>query len=460
MERLSKKEKRYRLLLAIAIGVAVGLLLILGVRVVLFYASDAMRALLSWLMHLLPSVAVPSFSTMPSAVSTTVSPASLVTPPSTPEFAPSPVPPAVGQTPTSTLSSATYTELFSGVGFDDAADTTVYEDYVATSISLVPDFSVSPTTAAFSPAPTTPAGVPASENLSGAVTASVDGKVYTASIPAFPDLVVTSSYPGIVCFGYDPATKKTLIIYAAYESRVIEMGPTGGGGATAGGSSGAGDGAQIGLLADYSARFGSRAFAGDAFGSRAVDPVIFSQDGAWWIFSGAGSTKPKLMKIQDGAVIDYTQTAFPREATLAAAPGPASHEIYVAGNSGSYILTDNGFKQAPSQWVSSKLNQWDGDVAQGEITSVEDSGAYAADAVAASASIPAPSYFLSNDGGATWIAATPGEPLTFPASGSDFRFKVGLSPAGGSAVVASANSYASPWVDTVRLEYWVARSAL
>lgn len=411
------------MLLAILIGVAVGLLLILGIRAILFYAPDVMRALLSWLIHLLPSVAVPSFST-----------ASL----------------AVGQTPTSTLSSATYTELFSGVGFDDATDTTAYEDYVATAISLVPDFSVSPTMAAFTPAPTTPADVPASENLSGAVIASADGKVYTANIPAFPNLVVTSSYPGILRFGYDPSTQKTLIIYAAYESRVLEMGPT---------DAGSSAGGQIGLLADYSARFSSRAFAGDAYGSRAVDPVVFSQDGAWWIFSGAGSTKPKLMKIQDGAVIDYTQTAFPREATLAAAPGSAPHEIYVKGSLGSYILADNGFKQASAQWVSSKLNQWDGNVAQGEITSVEDSAALVdADA---NTSVPAPSYFLSNDGGARWITVTPGEPIVFPTSGSDFRFKVQLSPVGaGVAGMSAADSYVSPWVDIVRLEYWVARSAL
>ncbi len=172
------------------------------------------------------------------------------------------------------------------------------------------------------------------------------------------------------------------------------------------------------------------------------------------------------MKIQNGAVIDYTQTAFPREATLVAAPGPAPHEIYVAGSSGSYILTDNGFKQAPAQWESSKLNQWDGNVAQGEITSVEDSGnsggsggTDAAAGVFASASIPAPSYFLSNDGGEIWIAVAPEESLTFPTSGGDFRFKVELSPAV-SAGSAAANSYASPWVDIVRLEYWVARSAL
>ena len=92
--------------------------------------------------------------------------------------------------------------------------------------------------------------------------------------------------------------------------------------------------------------------------------------------------------------------------------------------------------------MSSKLNQWNGNVAQGEITSVEDSGGI--------------SYFLSNDGGSTWIAVAPGTPIAFPTSGGDFRFKAELSPAAG----VSANSYTTPWVDIVRLEYWVARSTL
>jgi hypothetical protein len=418
MPRLSKNEKRDRLVLAIAIGVAVGLLLILGIRAAITYSSEWTQAMLSWLMHLFSgSLVMPSAITSPVASSS----AALASPaesPSTPQFA-SPLP----LTPTSTFSSATYTELFSGVGFDDATDTTTYEDYVATTISLVPDFSVSPTNAKFVPAISSASASSASSaNLTGTMTQN--GSIYTASIPAFPDLVVTSTYPGILRFGYDPATGRTLIVYAAYESRVLEMGPTGGG--------------QIGLIADYSSRFGSRAFAGDSYGSRGVNPVIFPQDGAWWIFSGAGSTKPKLMKAQNSAVIDYTQTAFPNEATLAAAPGPAPHEIYVAGSSGSYILTDNGFKQTAVQWVSSKLNQWNGNVAQGEITSVEDSGGV--------------SYFLSNDGGSTWIAVTSGEPLAFPTSGGDFRFKAEISPV--------ADSYASPWVDIVRLEYWVARSTL
>lgn len=412
MPWLSKNEKRYRLLLTIVIGVAVGLLLILGIRVVLFYVPDVMHAILSWLMHLF------------------LRPIALTAPVFTPS---SPV------LPTSTLLSATYAELFSGVGEDDVVDTSVYEDNVATTISLLPVFSVSPTTATFAPVPTMPADVPASENLSGAtVTASADGKVYTAHIPAFPNLVVTSSYAGIVRFGYDPSTGRTLIIYAAYESRVLEVGSTGA------------------VIADYSSRFGSRAFAGYAFGSRGVDPVIFSQDGAWWIFSGAGSIKPKLLKIQNGAVIDYAGTAFPDVATmLVAAPGPAPHEIYVKDSAGSYILTDKGFTQTPAQWVSSKLNQWNGNVARGEILSVEDS----AGAGGVSASIPAPRYFLSNDGGATWVSVAPGEQITFSTSGGDFRFKAALSPAGvGASGASSADLYSTPWVHIVRLEYWMARN--
>jgi hypothetical protein len=432
MPRLSKKEKRERLLLVILVGIAVGLLLILGVRVIAPYSSDGLRAIVSWFIQLAPKVALLQSVSLSSSSFSSTAPAATEVPPlaSSSLLLPATTP---------ALSSATYTELFSGIGFDDVPDTTAYEDHVATTISLVPDFSVSPTSATFTPALVMPAAVPASENLSGA-TVTQNGQIYTANIPAFPDLVVTSSYAGILRFGYDPSTQKTLVVYAAYESRVLEMGPTGADG-------------QIGLLADYSTRFGAAAFAGSTFGARGVAPVVFSQDGAWWIFSGEGSTKPKLMKIQNGVVTDYTKTAFPDEVTtLIAAPGPASHEIYVEDSLGSYILTDNGFKQTAAQWVSSKLNQWDGNVAQGEITSVDES----AGAAGVSASIPSPSYFLSNDGGTTWVVAMPGDPVTFSTSGSDFRFKAELSPAAG----VSADPYATPWVHIVRLEYWVARSAL
>ncbi len=216
------------------------------------------------------------------------------------------------------------------------------------------------------------------------------------------------------------------MVYAAYESRVLEMGPVGNGGG-------------VSLIADYSPRFGSRAFAGDTFGSRGVDPVIFAQDGAWWIFSGAGSARPRLIKIQHGAVIDYTQTAFSGVSMLRAAPGPAAHEIYVKSNAGSYLFTDQGFKPGPAQWVSSDLNQWSGNVTMGEITSADASGTV--------------EYFLSNNGLLTWFAADPGAPVTFATSGSDFRYKAVL-------VSDSADPYVTPWVGTVRLAYWVQRAGL
>lgn len=418
----SKKEERERLVLTIAIGVAVALLLILGIRFVLLYAPDAMRAVLAWLIGLLPKVAV-----MPPATPAASSTVAASTPDAASVLSIAPAAPAPDSS--SSLSLATYTELFSGVGYDDAANTTAYEDYVATAISLVPDFSVTPTTAQFTPATVDPAGVPPSENLGGStVTQGADG-VYAAHVPAFPNLVVTSTYQGILRFGYDAATRRTLVVYAAYRSRVLEV-------------------AQDGtVLADYSPRFDARAFGGGDDGSLAVHPVIFAHDGAWWIFSGEGSGEPKLIKIIEGggAVIDYTTLAFPNEPSLAAAPGPSPHEIYVKGGSASYLLTDNGFKQSAVQWVSSKLNEWDGNVAMGEIASVDDSGAAIA---------PAPSYFLSNDGGATWIAATPGAAVNFPAPGGNLRFKVVISPA------SDGDQYATPWVGTVLLQYGVDRSSL
>ncbi len=435
----SKKEERERLVLTIAIGVAVALLLILGIRFILFYAPDAMRAVLAWLIGLLQKVVVQvPVQAAPAAPVVASSTATASTPDAASSLSIAPAQPAPSS---ASLSLATYTELFSGVGYDDAASTTAYEDYVATAISLPPDFSIAPTTAQFTPAPVDPAGVPSSENLQDStITQGADG-MYVARIPAFPDLAVVSPYRGILRFGYDSATQRTLVVYAAYQSRVLEVAQNGA------------------VLADYSSRFGARAFGGGTDGSLAVDPVVFAQDGAWWIFSGEGSGEPKLIKIieGDGAVIDYTTTAFPNEASLVAAPGPAPHEIYAKGSAGSYLLTDNGFKQAAVQWVSSKLNEWDGNVAMGEITSVDDSAGAAASGAMAGAGAPAPAYFLSNDGGATWIVATPGTPVNFPARGGDLRFKVVISPANS---VAGGAQYATTSVGAVLLQYGVDRNSL
>lgn len=365
----------------ILIGIAIGLLIILGVRILVVYGHDWLVGILASLLRLLPAAS-----------------------------------PALSVAPTSTISSATYTELFSGVGFDDAVDTSAYEDHLATTIYLTPAFTVTSTAATFTPAPASPR---APIDLTGTV--RQEGDTYVANIPAFPNVVITSSYPGILRFGYDPATNRVLIVYAAFESRVLEVGPTDGG-----------TSAQV--IADYSSRFGSRVFSGGSFGSRGIDPVIFSHGGAWWIFSGDGSERPVLMKIQNDAVIDYGGTAFSGETSLQAAPGPTPHEIYVQGSSGSYVLTDNGFKQAPVQWESSALNQWVGDVTDAKILSVEAS--------------PEPSYFLSNDGGKTWTAATPGQQIAFTNPGGDFRFKIELP-------VPQGDPYASPWVHVIRLAYSV-----
>jgi hypothetical protein len=276
----------------------------------------------------------------------------------------------------------------------------------------------------FAPAPVDPASP---EVLTGDVKQT--GQTYTATVSAFPDLTITSKYPGILRFGYDEKTKRTLVVYAAYESRVLEMGPIGADG-------------HASLVADYSSRFGAQAFGGAGAGGLAVRPVVFSQDGAWWIFSGEGSTKPQLMKIQNGAVIDYAQTAFPSEGSLRAAPGPSPHEIYVEGDSRSYILTDNGFKQAKVQWESSKLNPMPGDVMVGEVVNADAGGA----------SSGAVNYLLSNNGGETWIPVTPGQQIVFTDPSHDFRFKIMLSPA--------TDLYATPWVDTITVEYWFRKSDL
>lgn len=420
MARLSRKEGRERLAITVLAGVAVGLLLILGIRAIAAFVEGELQESLP--VAALPAAPSPAsadiFPAPPPLADTTAEVATstlaLAPPPegSVPSAPPSPPPPQVMP--------ADFTDLFSGTGWSDAARTSAYEDYAAMTISLVPRFAVTPTTAAFSAAPATPADAPA--DLTGNV--RQDGAGYVATVAAYPGLAVTSTYPGILRFGYDPATGRVLVVYAAYMSRVIEMGPPSADGTAS-------------VIADYSAEFGPRAFGGGTNGALAVRPVIFAEDGAWWIFSGEGSTEPKLMKVQNGAVIDYTQAAFPREVSLAAAPGPAPHELYVKGNGGSYVFDDEGFAPAPAQWVSSKLNLAGGEVVSGEVAAARTSPA-SAGAIA---------YALSDDGGETWIAAVPGRAVDFPVPGNDFRYKILLSPP------LSGDRYTTPWVDLITVGY-------
>jgi hypothetical protein len=312
----------------------------------------------------------------------------------------------------SSLSRVSFTELFSGTGWSDASYTTAYEDLTATAISLAPDFSVQQVADAQPSA----SGDQLPGNLTGQVQ-KIGDKSYVASIPAYPNLSVTSSYPGVLSFGYDPQTRHVLVIYAAYMSRVFEIDANG-------------------VATDYSDRFGQRTFGGNSDGDLAVHPVIFLQDGAWWVSDGAGSTEPKLMKIASSAVIDYTD-AFPGEHFLSAKPGPAAHVVHVTGDVHDYLLTDRGFKPTAVDWVSTRLNYWDGMVFDAMIDRAD---ASVGDGIR---------YFISNDGGSTWSPAWPNQKIQFATQGGDLRFKIELSPQG--------DPYGTPWVGNFGISYDIQR---
>lgn len=320
-----------------------------------------------------------------------------------------------------------FTELFSGTGWSDGSQTTAYLDQTTTAISLVPEFTVTETSSVSPEMKGEIAKIPA--NITGTVVKTNEGYLVNALGYKF-----TSPYQGVLRFGYDPQTGTTLVVYAAYMSRVFQVDARG-------------------KVIDYSAHFGNsgrfdaRAFGGMRNGELAVYPVIFSKDGAWWITSGEGSTKPFLEKISGSSVIDYASLAFSGENTLRAAPGTASHTIVVTGGAKTYLLRDDGFSQKSVQWASSRLNDWNGAISRAVITGVDASDAYKTAGGVDEGTIR---YFLSNDGGSTWTPASVGVPVNFPSTGGDFRFKIELSP-------SANNKYVTPWAGTIAVEYQIAR---
>ena len=323
-----------------------------------------------------------------------------------------------------------FTELFSGTGWDNSLDTTAYLDFTSTAISLAPEFTVT-SVAENQGIGESISKIPA--NITGTIT-KTNGEYVIHALGN----TVTSPYSGVLRFGYDPQTGNTLVVYAAYMSRVFQVDAHGG-------------------VVDYSERFGQRAFGGPSDGVLAVYPTIFSKDGAWWIASDKGSTKPFLSKISGTSVIDYASLAFPRESSLRALPESDPHTVLVIGGKQRYLLHDDGFSQKKVQWVSTRLNDWRGAISRAVISRAEDSGRYKI-GEGQEGGEGMIHYFLSNNGGSTWVPAKAGVPVDFLSSNGltssaidgDFRFKVELSP-------ATNNTYVTPWVGALAFEYKIKR---
>ena len=371
-------------------AILVGLIILAHVALIVWFGSQVLAPV--------PAPAASSSSLPAVAPSSSVADLSLIPPPA----------------PAGNNFNGSFTELFSGTGWVSATETTAYLDPTATAISLTPKFTVTP-------APISTSGtitgeqIPAlPENVTGTV-AQANG-IYTVSAMGH---VVTSSYQGLLRFGYDPATGNTLVVYAAYYSIVFQI-------------------SRGGAVTDYSERFGPRAFGGSNIGELAVQPVIFAEGGGWWIASGDGSSKPFLERISGSAVVDYASLAFPTAAALRAAPGTEPHTVLVTADGQGYLLRDEGFKQSTVQWISLRLNDWNGAISRAIVSRTLEGEAFV-------------HYFLSNNGGDTWVSATPGTPVTFSHAGGDFRFKVELSPVAG-------DQYATPWVSVVEMEYLIKTS--
>ncbi len=319
-------------------------------------------------------------------------------------------------------------------------------------------------------------GKTASAFLVGAVTKSSDD--YSATVVpvvgdkwlaiGFQSLVasgqplITSRYPGVLRFGFDPDTQKLLVLYAAYVAQAYEI-P-----ASAVKDSKLLTANDASLATDLSRFFGTRVFGGSAAGSLDVVPTVSGGGGVWWVSSN-DSRGLRFMRVEGGLVSDITnslpdgtrgivlalggEAALPLSAAIAdvyASNFSKSYSPYIFlfqnGGSVAYRVTDRGFDESAGTliWESSKLNSKTGNVVKGILIRAEDSNS-----VSSVYRLPPVAYSLSNNGGLTWYDAKLGVPVMFSTQGNDFRFRVSL-VASRQSPVASV----SPWVDTVGVQYF------
>ncbi len=236
--------------------------------------------------------------------------------------------------------------------------------------------------------------------------------------------VFSSNYPGLVRFGYDPNTKKLLGIYVAYIGQAFEFNLP--------------DKFTLVKPKNYSRFFNARILGGGAEGSIESFPDIFGQDGAWWIGSTPESPSPRFVKISpSGGAISLTQELALGARQLFLLPGFEARVMYAIlvknGIVETYRLNDRGYEQKDKYiWESSRINSGALPIKFGRITNAVGGGDIR--------------YYLSNNGGISWLEAKSNEFVKFSSDTSDFRWKAELSP--------SPDQYSSPWLNMIGVEYY------
>ncbi len=374
--------------------------------------------------------------------------------------------------PTSKIPLAgSFTELFSGVGWKNPLNSTVYQDFKTLTISFPPAYEIEWT----SDVPGT-SDVP---NIDGN-TVTVAGRTFTAKIekvgekyegylyevvngkyldircPKYRDIgcpeieapLFTSQYPGKIVLGTDNVSK-IFLLYSAYEGKAFEID------VNAWRSNlpniDAMSGGSTSPILDYSRIFNARVTE-----EGAIEPQIFYKDDAWWIFST--NETPKLLRIRAGMANDFTESIIESIITtydvvnFTAAPAPEANAIYlilrtsdVPGTSDVLRLKDLGFKKSDKLvWESLRLNSRDGEIVRGRFTRIYDSNS-----TIGTSEPPLIRYYLSNNGGKDWVKAEFNKFVQFTTKGGDFRWRAELYP--------SENPYKSPWIKWVGVEYYIIR---
>jgi hypothetical protein len=322
------------------------------------------------------------------------------------------------------LITSSFSDLFSGAGWLNTAETTMYQDRFETALTFPPKFEwkkessdVSATPAVF--------GISGKVSKSGGI---YKGLIYGADgVPIFNEVntPIVSNYEGVLGVGGDP--DDFLAVYGAYQAQAFRIFRTASGWA----------------YENVSRFFGNRVMNGG------FEPAIIKSGGNFYVWSKTPE-KPKLIKLfmNGGAdisgAVDLSQSIFSGSekaavfspakvgsgATLTARVTDASGAVLF------YSFSDRGFDKSKTlQVVSSNISDYPADTYTAVISELDFSGSGSKAA-----------FSLSNDG-ENWRPAELGRLVNFPAGSRSLFWKAEFTPDG--------DPLTSPFLDRIRVDYQV-----
>ncbi|MFH0712382.1 MAG: hypothetical protein V2A55_00770 [Candidatus Jorgensenbacteria bacterium] len=374
----------------------------------------------------------------------------------------------------STPLQGSFTELFSGAGWKNPLNSTVYQDFKTLTVSFPPAYEIeeissTPHQNEFGAGQVEDTVTIGSRTFTGVVKKTggqYEGYLYEVVDSVLVELPIdsaensrlfTSQYPGKIVLGSD-GTSKLFLLYVAYQGNAYEL--------------------RVDPLIDFGNPRPSASITRDysnIFNARVmedgkIDPRVFYTNGAWWIYSI--NETPKLLRIRDGVASDLTEGIRSGIARMSgqleadirgftAVPAAGANAIYISVNplldeenprssASTFLLRDLGFSIGGGKivWESLRLNAWEGEVVRGRFTRIDDSRSETApNGTPNGANIK---YFLSNDGGRNWTETELNEFVNFNIRGGDFRWRAELEPLD--------SQYESPWIKVVGVEYYIIRN--